>query len=256
MNRILVSLFVVLLLLPAAAAAQAPAQTDPFAPAGPPFRAQVAQLDKTETAVSWSLQVRLEGAVWIIGGGATIAATLIAGAVDLLSANGSAGKGSPYIAGFGVPLGLSILLQGLPQMLGSSRYLHYLVDNGVPLTNIGRLRLIHDWRVDLIRMRRDTMLVGSAFLGAMTILSAVVWGVRDGRGVNSSGTNYDPADMFTTMCFFGASGASGISALVAHLAYQRETTTPHRLYARVSAGAAPVISRDGVGVQASMTVSF
>ncbi len=255
MIRILAPLLLAIVLLPAAASAQTANPFDP-GPMGPPFRKQVAELDKTATPVGYALQVRREGAVWIAGGGLVVGATLITAAVDLLASGGSAGRASPYIAGLGVPLGLSIILQGLPQMLGANHYLHYLVDNGVPRTHLGRLRLMHDWRVDLLRKRRDTTLVGSAFLGAITVLSGVVWAVRDARGVNGSGANYDSADAFTTLSFWGASGVAGLSGLFSHLALQREIVTPHRLYARVSASGGPVVSRDGVGAQASLTVRF
>jgi hypothetical protein len=142
-------------------------------------------------------------------------------------------------------------------MLASQHFFaHYL--HHQPSTRLGKLRLMRAWRTSLFKLRRDAGLIGSAFLGAITLLSGVVWAARDALGVNGVlGGVYSFGDMYTTFAFAGAGGACALFGLVGHLEYAAETDTPHRLYARVSGGISPVVSRDGeAGLAASLTIVF
>ena len=264
----LLALFLCLLAAPPAMAdgepAPAPAAEQPREPTpaeaidammGKEFRLAVAAMDREDPAVRFALSVRREGAVLIASGGAIMGVTLLAGAVNLLSDEG--GTQAPFIAGVGVPMGLAVLVTGVPAMMGSQHYFHHYLDHP-PSTRLGRLRMMRAWRTNLFQLRRDTGLIGSAFVGAIAILSGVVWAARDSLGVNGDPAGvYSYSDMFTTLSLAASGGALALFGLIGHLEYTAETQTPHRLYARVSGGVAPVVSREGgAGVSASLTVVF
>ncbi|MCP4872650.1 MAG: hypothetical protein GY898_28495 [Proteobacteria bacterium] len=249
-----------LLALPAAAEEPAPAPEPTPKEAldkmmGKEFRDAVRDMDREDTAVRYALSVRREGGILIAAGGVIMGITLLSGAVNLLSSEG--GTQAPFIAGAGVPAGLAVLVTGVPAMMGSNHYLHHYLDHA-PTTRLGRLRMMRAWRTNLFQLRRDTGLIGSAFVGAIAVLSGVVWAARDNLGVNGDpGGVYSYSDMFTTLSFAAAGGALALFGLIGHLEYTAETQTPHRLYARVSGSVAPVVSRDGGGgVSASLTIVF
>jgi len=222
---------------------------------GKDFRLAVSELDRADPAVRYAHSVRLEGGLLIAGGGVVMGLTLAASAINLLSDQG--GSQAPFIAGLGVPAGLALLITGVPAMLGSQNFFaHYLAYN--PTTRLGKLKLLRAWRTQLFKLRRDTGLIGSAFLGAIAVLTGVVWAARDGLGVNTGfGGTYNFSDMFTTLAFAGSGGALALFGLVSHLEYTAETETPHRVYAKVSGGLAPMVGRDGgAGISASLLVVF
>ncbi len=248
-------LLVTSLLLATPAIAQEDAE--PAMLIGKDFRQAIAGLDRADPAVGYAFAARREGIGLIAGGGGLVGLSLVLAAVDTIGPLG--GSSSPYIAGTGIPLGLVVVIAGVPGLLGSQRYFAHLLERPTPSTRLGRLRMMRDWRVYHLRLRRDAGLIGSAFLGGIAILSGVVWAARDAIGANTtSAGGYDYADLHTTFMFTGAGGISALLGLLGHLEYTQETKTPHRLYAASwDVGVAPLVSPDGGrGIAAVLTVGF
>jgi hypothetical protein len=228
------------------------------------LRGRIAAMDRTDPAVGYAMSVRNEGFALIGGGGAAFGVTAIAAIIDITQADVSFGN---YIAGFGVPVGLSLLLTGLPPMLSAQKWLRFYVDAPPPPTEMARLKLIRTWRLELLRLRRGTGLLSSGFLGGATILSAALWGHRDNNGSNGtvggSFADYDSTNAFLTLMFAAAGGAAAISGLLAHIELDAEERTPHRLYAQpqVAFSIAPTVvpQADGsraVGVAGGLSFRF
>ena len=114
----------------------------------------------------------------------------------------------------------------------SQSLLRWSVDKGPAPHQLGRLRLLHRWRMESLRYSRDGALFGSAFLGAATLLTGIIWAARDDSGANGlPGTaNYRPLDATITLAF-GASAATLLGFGIHYLLeLKEETDTPHRLY--------------------------
>jgi hypothetical protein len=206
------------------------------------LRKAVAALDATDPAVGYALSVRNEGRL-LVGIGAGVAgASLLAASVET-AVRSSGRPASPIVAGIGVPMGIGVVVAGLPGLLSSGRYLGWYVEHGPSSTPLARLKLIHRWRVDLLRVRRDTSLFGSAFLGGAAVLSGVVWAARDTQGHNGPlGPGYDPTDGVVTLGMLLAGGGTAAIALVSHLGWEAETGPGHRLFAGAPTSLAPTLA--------------
>ena len=226
------------------------------------FQAAVSALDRLDPAVGYALSVRQEGNLLLGGGGAVLGLTLLTGVIDIAEGGD---VWSNYTFAFGVPAGLGLVVAGLPAMLSSRRFLDFYIEAAPPPSELARLKLIRHWRMDLLKMKRDTGLIGAGFLGAIALVSGIVWGSRDAKGVlGTPGTgfaNYDSSGGLLTMTFVAAGGSAALTALLAHVELGQETGRPHRVYQPVQVGLAPVVMpregrRPAVGVQGAVVVRF
>lgn len=199
-------------------------------------------LDPSDPAVGYARSLRQEGQLFVAGGAGLAGATLIASAIEVGVRQDGASV-APALAGVGVPVGLSLLVSGIPGMITGPRYLAWYARNGPAPTRIARLRLMRRWRLDLLRIRRDTSLIAGGFFGAATILSSVVWAVRDTQGFNGVvGTNYDPTDGIVTLGMGLAAAGTVAVGLVSAFELKDEMKNPHRVWAVPTASVVPTPS--------------
>lgn len=226
------------------------------------YKAAVAALDRLDPAVGYALSVRQEGNILLGAGGGVFGLTLITGIIDIAQGGD---VWSNYTFAVGVPAGLGLVVAGLPAMLSSRKFLDFYIEADAPPSELARLKLIRRWRMDLLQMKRDTGLLGAAFLGAAGLVSGIVWGARDARGVHgtpgSGFANYDSSGGLLTMMFVAAAGSGALTSLLAHIELDQERRSPHRVYEAVQVGLAPVVAPrpDGelaVGVQGLLSVRF
>ena len=253
-------LLLVCLLLAVFAPAQAQAQAQ--VQVQKDFRLAVASLDRLDPAVGYALSVRREGTLLIAGAGAVFGATVLTGIIDIAT------QGEPwsgYTFAFGVPAGLGLVVAGLPALLSSRKFLDFYIEAMPPPSEMARLKLIRHWRMDLLKMRRDTGLLGAVFLGASGLVSGIVWGdqvAKDTLGPPGSGLlKYDSSGGLLTMTFLAAAGSGALTALLAHVELAQARNRPHRAYTPVQVGVAPVITPraeggPSMGVQGTLVVRF
>ena len=239
------------LLLVALAPRPASAQKD--------FRAAVASLDRLDPAVGYALSIQREGTYLIAGAGAVFGASVLTGIIGV--ATGA--DWTDYAFAVGVPAGLGLAVAGLPAMLSSRKFLDFYIDAMPPPTELARLKLIRRWRMDLLKMRRDTGLIGAGVLGAAGLVSAIVWGTGSkGVTADSPFTRRHPSSGLLTMMFVTAAGSGALTALLSHLELDQERNRPHRVYQQpVQVGVAPLLTpREGrgmaVGVQGTVAIRF
>ncbi len=250
-SRLQVVLLLVLLLLPGLARAQNSAAAEEARQ----YRAAVRALDRSDSAVGYALSVRREGRLFVLGGSLIMGGAMLGAAVDLAT-TGDAATTAPLVVGVGIPVGLTVMVSGFPALVASNKFLRFYVAKGAPSSQLARLRLLRRWRLEILRLRRDTGLIASGFLGGAAVLMSVVWAVRDRAGFNDVGASYDPGDAVTAMSFIASSGASALTGLISHLIWAQEWHHPHRLYATVSGGIVPAGPRGEPGVHAGLTVVF
>jgi len=211
-------------------------------------------LDPADPAVGYARSLRREGQLFVVGGAALAGATLLASAIEV-GVSPDAGSVAPALAGVGVPVGLGLLVSGIPGMITGPRYLTWYARNGPAPTRIARLRLMRRWRLDLLRIRRDTSLIAGGFFGAATILSGVVWAVRDIQGFNGvAGTSYDPTDGIVTLGMGLAAGGTVAVGLVSAFELRDELQSPHRIWAAPTASFVP--TEDGGHVVVGLVGQF
>ncbi len=245
------SLLVLPLLLLVLAPRPAAAQAD--------FKAAVAALDPLDPAVGYALSVRQEGNLLLGAGAGVFGLTVLTGIIDIAQGGD---VWSNYTFAVGVPAGLGLVVAGLPAMLSARKFLDFYIGADGPPSQLARLKLIRRWRMDLLQLKRDTGLFASAFLGAAALVSGIVWGARDAKGVlGTPGTgfaNYDTSGGLLTMMFVAAGGSAALTGLLAHIELDGELNRPHRVY---EVGVGPTVSprHDGelaVGLQGTLTVRF
>jgi F0F1-type ATP synthase membrane subunit c/vacuolar-type H+-ATPase subunit K len=167
---------------------------------------------------------------YCIGGGLGVIGITMA-TTGLTLALSSNDKLTPLIASIGVPVGLGILVAGLPAMILAPRFLGWYAKNGPAPSQMARLKLMNRWSVEELRVRRDTALIASAFFGAATGLTMAVWAGRDEANVNGvRGVNYDPGDAVIAMSFLGVTAATAASGVVWALQHKDAVSNKHRLF--------------------------
>ncbi len=229
-------------------AAPSPAETASLQPSVstvPPLspaelRAAIAGLDRSDPATAYALALRREGRAILATSIGVVAGGLLVSAVDLMfRVEGDAI--APYLLGLSIPVGLGLAAVGLPATLASAKYLGWYVRRGPAPTHLARLRLMHRWSLDLLRMRRDAALIGLSCLGGAAVVSAIAWAERDSRGVNGGGDlPYNPMDAVTTGALLALTGAMGAASGVLAAEVQHRRKAPHRIFAVPLVSVAPV----------------
>jgi len=232
------------------------------------LRKAIKELDRSDPVAGYGFALRREARLMVGGGLGVVSGTLLVSGLTLLA--NSEAKAAPLITSIGVPLGLGVVTAGLPAMILAPRFLGWYADNGPAPSSFARLKLLHRWSLEELRVRRDTALISTAFFGAATALTMGVWASRDRIGANgSAGTSgYDPGDAVTAVSFLAVTGATGAMALIWTVQYKNELTNKHRLYVMPTVSVTETISptstmepgqtlgASGVQVQGGLTFVF
>lgn len=258
--RLLLSLLLLALCLPAAASAQASDSTP--ATMAKELRQAVFALPKDDPAVAYARDLRLEGQL-LIGGAAGLAGSMLGVALADTLGGRPGRRVGPALVGFSLGVALGMAVVGLPPLLDGQRFLAWYATHDRPPTRLARLKLLRRWRMASLGSRRIAAIIGAGFLGATTLVLGGVWASREATGQNGSGAAYDPTDAVVTGSFvLGLAGAIVAGAL-ADQELRREKHSPHRLYARAPKAAVmlapmPVVAdgRVGVGVVGALALRF
>jgi|GEM_PF-1895384 len=232
------------------------------------LRKRIAALDRNDTAAAYALSLRREARQFIGGGLGVVGVTLGASIVTLAVSPND--KYAPLVASIGVPIGLGVVVAGLPAMILAPRFLGWYANNGPAPSHLARLKLLNRWSMEEMRIRRDTSLVSTAFFGAATILTVAVWAGRDRNGANGVvGTNYDAGDAVTALTFLAVTSSTGISAVVWSLQYRDALMNKHRLFVMPTMSAGPEVlprsvaqrlegvrATTGMAVRGALTLHF
>ena len=217
-------------------------------------------LDRSDGAVSFARSMQRDGTIFLVAGGVLSGASLGFAAAEGL---GGAGEAGPYVASIGVPVGIGLIIAGIPHVVLSQRLLGEYALNGPVEGDFARLRLLQRWRLRQFRWMSDGSLFGAAFLGVAGIFSAVTWAVRDADGVNGvvgDPANYRPLDGLTSMAFLGTAGGLVATGLVYFFELKNELETPHRLFAAPVLDVSPLPpvagAPGGVRVSAGLVLRF
>lgn len=257
--RLLLSLLLLSMLAPSVALA-VPAADSPAAQAKE-LREAILDLPDGDPAVAYARDLRLEGSL-LVGGAIGLAGGALGVALIDVLAGGAGPSVGPALVGISMGLALGMGTIGLPAMLDGQRFLVWYATHDRPPSRLARLKLLRRWRIASLSSRRTAAVVGSAFLGASTLVVASVWISREVGGVNGSGSGYDPTDALVTSGFvLGLTGAI-VAAVLSDRELRQEKHRPHRLYVAPKPVALllpmPVLS-DGqvsVGLQGAMTFRF
>ncbi len=220
--------------------------------------AAIKGLDRDDGAVRYARAMQRDGAIFLAAGGAVAGVTLGVAAIEGLREQAGFG---PYVASIGVPLGMGLLIVGVPQVVLSTRLLGEYALNGPAPTAMSRLKVLRRWRIQSLRWMRDGAFLGAALTGFAGVFSAVTWAVRDSQGLNGTVGDpdlYRPLDGTTAVAFLGTAGGLAASGLVWTLELREELVTPHRLFAMptLSVGPDPAAGEAAVRVSAGLVVAF
>lgn len=205
------------------------------------LRKAISKLDKTDTAAAYGFALRRESRYFVGGGLGVVGITMASSGILLAAAPND--EIVPLMASIGVPLGLGIVVAGLPAMIMAPRFLGWYAKNGPAPSHLARLKLQNRWRMEELRVRRDTSLIATAFFGAATVLTMAVWGGRDRAGANGVvGTNYDPGDAVIALSFLTVTSATGATGLVWSLQYTDALMNKHRLFVMPTVAMGPEVT--------------
>ena len=232
------------------------------------LRRAIKELDRNDTAAGYAFALRREARLFVGTGLGVVGLTLGVSGIALAASPND--KVVPLMASIGVPLGLGVVVAGLPAMITAPRYLGWYAKNGPAPSHMARLKLLNRWSIEELRVRRDTALIATAFFGGATILTMAVWAGRDAANANGfPGVNYDPADAVTALAFLGVTSATGATGIVWSLEYKTALMGKHRLFMMPTVAAGPEVAPQsvaaqiageeptmGLGVRGSLTFTF
>ncbi|MCO4771881.1 MAG: hypothetical protein KDA24_17755 [Deltaproteobacteria bacterium] len=232
------------------------------------LRKKVKALDRSDTAAAYGFALRREARMFVGGGLGVVGLTM--GVSGLALAIAPNDKVVPLIASIGVPIGLGVVVAGLPAMILAPRFLNWYATNGPAPSHMARLKLMNRWRMEELRIRRDTALIATGFFGGATLLTMAVWAGRDRASANGvPGTNYDPGDAITALSFLGVTSGTGVTAILWSVEYRRSLMEKHRLFVMPTVSAGPEFAPQsfaqrieneapivGLGVRANLTFTF
>jgi MFS family permease len=229
---------------------------------GKELRLAVRALDRSDPAVAFARGLRLEGGLFLGGGGAALLGVILGGAVSTGGSDEANARGRLFVA-FGMPLALGVVVAAVPGMLTGQRYLEWYARSDGPPSEISRLKLLNRWRRHYLEIRRNTGLIGSAFTGAAALVAGIGWAVADdgeGNGVPSS-ADYERADALTTLGFSLVTVGLAVTGLITHFQLVRDDVGGHRALtsAQLGLGASPEQDPDGTTgyrVQGSLSFRF
>ena len=224
------------------------------------LRKKIAKLDRTDTAAAYGFALRRESRYFIGGGLGLVGLTMASSGIALAVAPND--KLVPLMASIGIPVGLGIVVAGLPAMILAPRLLGWYAKNGPAPSHLARLKLQNRWRMEELRVRRDTSLIATAFFGAATGLTMAVWGGRDRAGANGVvGSNYDPGDAVIALSFLTVTSATGVMGLLWALQHRDARMNKHRLFVMPTVAMGPETAHrtaaqriDGVAPSTGMAV--
>lgn len=219
------------------------------------MREAIAALDREDPVVRYALNTRAEGAGLVVGGAGLALGGLGVALMEFLA--GPSQPHGPEVLSVMAAAGVGVAIAGIPAMLSGPRFLRWYVERGPAPSDLARLRLLHTWRRELLQVRRDTALAGAGFLGAVGGVTALLWGIRDGRsGLRPGDAGYDATEGWTTLAFLAAAGATATQGLVHGLVLKQDLDQPHRLLSPPAAGVAALPVDGGVQVVGSFSLRF
>lgn len=215
----------------AAEEGSAPAPETSLGLEGKALRIAIKNLDRTDPAVRYARKLRIEGQLFLLSGAVTVATVVVAGAVASTGGLGASARASSFVS-LGVPLGVGVMVAGVPGLLSGYRYLAWYANHEHPPSQISRLKLMNRWRRQVLQVRRDTGLFGSAFVGAATLLAGVGWAVNDDKGYNGTPgeADYNSKDGMTTLGFGAVCSGLAVSALLSGLELKRDPIGGHPVF--------------------------
>ncbi|MEE2830602.1 MAG: hypothetical protein VX498_15550 [Myxococcota bacterium] len=226
---------------------------------GKALRSAIRGLDGSDTGVRYARSIRLEGNLGVAGGASLILGAIVSGFALTLD-RGQEDPRAKIVVGFGVPLGVGLLIAGLPSFLAGQDYLAWYATHRSPPSELSRLKLLHRWRLDLLRARRNASLLGSAFVAGAAVLAGIVWAEHEEHEDNGTrGVDYDHGDAVTVMSLVAVSAGLAALGLSSQIQFQQETRRPHPLFALSSislgVGPCPGASPDRPGYRAHGVLS-
>jgi len=220
--------------------------------------AAIRSLDKDDGAVRYARAMQRDGAIFLAAGGAVAGVSLGIAAIEGLSGRADVG---PYLASVGVPVGMGLIIAGVPNAVLSHRLLGEYALNGPAPTPMARLKLLRRWRIKSLRWMRDGALLGAGLTGFAGLFSAVTWAVRDAQGLNGTvgdAATYRPLDATTSISFLATAGGLAVSALLWSLELREEVESPHRLFAMPTLSVGPAVAgtEGGMRFSAGLMLAF
>jgi hypothetical protein len=229
---------------------------------GKELRLAIRALDRSDPAVAFARGLRLEGSLFLGGGGAALLGVILTGAVTTGGSDEVSGRGRLFVA-FGMPLALGVAVAAVPGMLTGQRYLEWYVRRDRPPSEISRLKLLNRWRRHYLEIRRNTGLIGSAFTGTAALVAGIGWAVGDDQELNGvpGSADYQRADALTTLGFSLVTVGLALTGLITHFQLAGDDVGGHRALhsANLGLGASPERGADGTSgyrVQGSLSFRF
>jgi len=229
---------------------------------GKALRKAIKALDRSDPAVAYARSLRTEGQLLIASGTVTMVSLIVGASIATRLADDE-GAQARLAMSVGMPLSIGVLVAGVPGFLSGPRYLAWYVNHDRPPSELARLKLLNRWRRQYIQVRKNTGLVGSAFLGAATLVSAVGWAVNDKAGFNGAlgSDGYRAGDALATLAFGMVTGSFAAAGLISHLQLQNDAIDDHPALSdlRLNFGVAPDRSMAevrGYRVQGSLSFQF
>jgi len=227
---------------------------------GKELRLAIKALDRSDPAVGFARGLQVEGGLFMAGGSAAMLGVILGGSMAGLRGEQAAAQGR-LVVSLGMPLTIGVLMAGVPGMLTGHRYLAWYVNHRTPPSEIARLKLLNRWRRQYVQVRRDTGLVGSAFMGVATLLSGVGWAVADDKGFNGvpGSAGYQRSDGLMTLGFGLVTAGLAVTGLISQLQLVRDDVGGHSALAmtQLSFGGMPEFRTDGgVGYRVQGSLNF
>jgi len=229
---------------------------------GKALRLAIKGLDRSDPAVRYALGLRREGYLFI-GGGATAMLGVIAAGSAVSRLGNDEGQSGRLVISVGMPIAIGVLVGGVPGLLAGQRYLAWYARNPEAPNDLARLKLMNQWRRQYLQVKKNTGLLGSAFVGAATLLAGAGWASNDRAGFNGEvGTDtYNPGDALATLSFGMVTAGLAISGLVSHQLLEKDAIDSHPALAdlRLDFGFSPERNEsevEGYRVQGRLSFNF
>jgi hypothetical protein len=151
----------------------------------------------------------------------------------------------------------------VPGLLSGARYLAWYAKKPEAPNDLARLKLMNRWRRQYLQVKKNTGLLGSAFVGAATLLAGAGWASNDRAGFNGvmGSDNYNPGDALATLSFGMVTAGLAVSGLISDQLLRRDTIDSHPALSdlRLDFGLSPERNEtevEGYRVQGRLSFNF
>ncbi len=249
--RTLSLLLALMFLVPASAAAQEVTLKEQMAEAKA-LREAIKALPQDDSAVAYARSLKLEGTLFVAGGAALGGAGMASVFIEIAANPQDTVSVAPALFGASLGVGLGLVAIGVPNLLDGGSFLKWYATHDRPPSSLARLKLLRRWRMVNLRSRMLSGVIGGGTMGAIGLVSGIVWAINDSRGQNRSSLGYDATDAMVSLGFIAGAVGAGAVGLVAGLEFDQQKKNPHRLYAPIQAvptvGVAPLARGEGMAM--------